>query len=190
MRREDPAGRARLAGRLYAASANTRRIVLERARDVVLVLDKLASILAAIPGHPRVAAASAVQLAGYSVGGAVAAEVAARDRRAVGVVNLDGGLYGPSDAGMIPVPFLMIYSAGNEGINDDLLPTQAARRTHPGTNHLSYHDVSGLLPQLRWLRAVGPAEPVAVLRWRNQSVVEFIHNASDRPTEKMAARLE
>lgn len=189
IRREDAAGRLRLAGRVYAASANTRRIVLERAQDTRLVLDNLASILAAVPGHAKGTAVSAVHLAGYSVGGAVATEVAARDRRAAGVVNLDGGLYGSSDARMIPVPYLMIYSAGTTGINDDLLPGQAAKMTHPGTNHLSYHDVAGLLPLLSWLRAVGPAEPVAVLRWRNQSVVQFIRNACGELTHKDAARL-
>jgi dienelactone hydrolase len=187
IRRADAAGRARLAGHLYATSSNTRRIVIERARDTLLVLDSLASILATIPGAARGAAAGAVQLVGYSVGGAVATEVAARDRRAVSVVNLDGGLYGPRDARLISVPYLMMYSAGNVGINDDLLPRQIARATHPGTNHLSYHDVAGLLPLLRWVRAVGPADPMAVLKWRNQSVAEYLHAVRGGPLERTPA---
>ncbi len=173
-KRADAAERARLAVRLYAAAAHTERIVLERACDTRFVLDRWAEVVAGIPGDAGAVESSAFHLVGYSVGGAVATRVAWGDRRILSVVNLDGGLYGSLGAAERPIPYLMIYSSGNEGINDDLLPNEATCRTAAGTEHLNFHDVAALLPPLRWIRAVGPADPAAVLRWRNQTVAEFL----------------
>ncbi len=175
IRRASTAERAGLARRLYEASDNTNRIALERAKDTSLVLDNWASILAAIPGRTACAGEPLkAHLVGYSLGGAVATEVARRDERVAGVVNIDGGLYGSIDAGSVRAPYLMIYSARNDAINDELLPKHAARMTAAGTYHLNYHDVAGLLPPLRWARAIGSADPVAVLEWRNRTVAEFV----------------
>jgi len=70
----------------------------------------------------------------------------------------------------------MIYSANNESINDELLPKHATCVTAANTSHLNYHDIAGLLPPLRWIRAVGSAEPVSVLQWRNRTIAEFIRD--------------
>jgi dienelactone hydrolase len=179
MRRAEAAERARLASELYAASGSTNRIVLERARDTLFVLADLPSILGAIPGA-RVAEGSSVHLVGYSLGGSVATQVAGRDRRAVSVVNIDGGLYASFDAA-VSVPYLMIYSASNEGINDALLPKHATRACAANTNHLNYHDVAGLVRPLRWIRAVGSADPGEVLRWRNQEIANFLNRVHGGP---------
>jgi dienelactone hydrolase len=171
------ADRAKLGRELSEASGNTNRITIERAKDTLFVLDNLTSILAQMPGGLGwVPEPSHVHLVGYSVGGAVATEVARSDRRVASAVNIDGGVYGLLDAGTVAVPYLMIYSATNEAINDELLPRPAVSLTAESTTHLNYHDVAGLLPQLRWLRALGRAEPVSVLQWRNRVVAEFIQD--------------
>ncbi len=179
IRRADASERARLASQLYAAAGSTHRIAVERARDTQFVLDQLPSLVAAIPGgDTRGADLSAVHLVGYSLGGAVATQVAGSGRRATCVVNIDGGLYGSSDASALRVPYLMMYSARNEAINDELLPKQATRIAAPGTHHLNYHDVAGLVPPLRWIRAVGPTDPIAALHWRNQTVAGFLRDSA------------
>lgn len=177
IKRADTAERVRLARELYEASGNANRIALERSRDTVFVLDHWASIVANVPGG-RVCAREPLRahLVGYSLGGAVATEVARTDQRAASVVNIDGGMYGSLDRGAVRVPYLMLYSASNEAINDELLPDHATRLTAANTRHLNYHDVAGLLPPLRWMRAIGSAEPVSVLRWRNRVVADFIRD--------------
>jgi dienelactone hydrolase len=181
MRRSNAAERAPLARRLYEVSYNTNRLVLERAIDTTTVLNNLRSILAAVPGrNARAPEPSQVHLIGFSVGGAVATEVALRDERIATVVNIDGGTYGSIDAARVRAPYLMIYSADNEAINDGLLPKHARCVTAANTSHLNYHDVAGLLPPLRWMRAVGSAEPVSVLQWRNRTVAEFIRDPAIR----------
>ena len=44
----------------------------------------------------------------------------------------------------------------------------------PKTTHLNVHDVAGMLPMLRWVRAVGPTNPAAALESRNSVVADFI----------------
>jgi predicted dienelactone hydrolase len=171
----NPTERAALAPKLYENSNSTDRIVLDRAQDARFVLDHLTSVLEAIPGSAaRLVDTLAVHLVGYSVGGAVATRVAADEGRIASVTNIDGGLYGTPDAMSLRVPYLMVYSAGNEGINDALLPPHATKLTAPKTAHLNFHDIAGMLPLLRWVRALGPTEPVAVLAWRSRVVADFI----------------
>lgn len=172
--RADAAARGALARRYYEACTNTNAVARERAADACWVLDRLASLLEAIPGRdPAAALASPVVAAGFSLGGAVACTLAARDARIAGVVNLDGGLHGVLDASALRVPVLMAYSAGNAGLNDALLPPQARRVVAPETTHLSFHDAAGLVPALRLLRATGRADALVTLRWRNRLVADF-----------------
>jgi predicted dienelactone hydrolase len=181
LRRANPAERAALARTLYENSTTTDRIVLERARDAQFALDHLASVLEAIPGGAAGPVDSPpVHLVGYSVGGAVATRVAADEGHAASVTNIDGGLYGTLDASTLRVPYLMVYSAGNEGINDALLPPHATRLTAPETVHLNFHDIAGMLPLLRWVRAIGPTEPCEVLDWRNRVVADFVGTLTSR----------
>jgi dienelactone hydrolase len=173
--RTDPAARAALAHDYYTASPNTNRIVRERAADTRLVLDRMESILDAIPGrHGNATSRPSVHLAGFSLGGAVATEVALHDARVASVVNLDGGTQGSIDAAALQVPYLMLYSQQNEGINDALLPTHAQRMAPAGTRHLNYHDIAGLVPLLRITPALGGIHPGKFLRHRNEMVRRFL----------------
>jgi hypothetical protein len=173
-----PAERARLAVKYYESATNTNRIVVERAVDTVFVLDRLREVLAHVPGFiSGQAAVSSVHLVGFSVGGAVSTETAKRDSRARSVVNLDGGWHGSLSHEQIRVPYLMLYSAQNDGINDSFLPEQARRETPPGTRHLNYHDLSGLIPSLRHLGATGTTDAGAFLTYRNQIVQDFMSEA-------------
>ncbi len=173
-----PSQRAALARTYYAASPNTARIVRERAADTGWVLDQMPTLLRCIPGMPADAALAArVKLAGFSLGGAVAVEVALRDARAAAVVNIDGGTQGSIDAAALAVPCLMLYSEDNAGINDALLPATTPRQIVPGTRHLNFHDVAGILPGLRFTRALGKVDVLAGLRERNLRVCGFLREA-------------
>lgn len=173
--RATPEARAALAREYYEASPNTARIVRERAADTRWVLEQRNTLLARIPGflvdECRV---SRVHLAGFSLGGAVAVETALHDKSIRSVVNIDGGTQGSTDASALSVPCLMLYSAGNAGMNDALLPASALRQTMAATRHLNFHDVSGLLPALRFTAALGDADPLAALRERNQRICSFL----------------
>jgi dienelactone hydrolase len=167
--------KSRLARQYYSLATVTNRIVRERALDTGFLLDHLPGVLATIPGSAAVApsAATPLHLVGYSVGGAVATEVALHCARVAAVVNLDGGTYGSIDATGLRMPCLMLSSGANDGINDALLPTHALRIATAHTTHLNFHDVASLLPGLRLLRAIGKADAGEFLRWRNQMVRQF-----------------
>lgn len=181
--RAAPQARAALAADYYRASTNTGRIVRERAADTAHLLHHWNRLLAAIPGPdpahaagapPSLAPAAGVHLLGFSLGGAVATAAALAGAPARSVVNLDGGTQGPVDATALRAPCLMHYSAANEGINDELLPTHAVRETAPDTRHLNFHDLAGLVPALRFTPVLGSVDPVAFLARRNLRVESFL----------------
>lgn len=178
--RAAPLDRSALARQYYAASPDTGRIVRERATDTRWVLDQVDVLLGQIPGLPQRATPASdtrplgVSLAGFSLGGAVSVEVALQDSRVCSVMNIDGGTQGSIDAAALPVPCLMLYSEGNAGMNDALLPAATLRWVVPGTRHLNFHDVSGMLPGLRFTRALGTADPLEALRERNLRVCSFL----------------
>jgi dienelactone hydrolase len=177
--RANPTTRATLARRYYEASPNTARIVRERAADSLWVLDQCEALLERIPGlATSKRRASNVHMAGFSLGGAVAVEAALQDRRIRTVVNIDGGTQGTIDATALSAPCLMLYSEGNAGMNDALLPAATVRSVVPGTRHLNFHDIAGLLPALRFTPALGTAHPLAALRERNQGICDFVGAAS------------
>lgn len=170
-----PRERAELGPEYYAEAIDTGRIVRERAADTSFVLTHVREILAAIPGCSESSVdVSSAHLVGFSVGGAVATVTAETDPRARSVVNLDGGLYGSSNARGIPVPYLMLYSAVSDGSNDDLLPAHADRGAAAGTRHLDFHDVAALLPVLRYVRATGAKNAEQFLAARNAAVRDFL----------------
>jgi dienelactone hydrolase len=174
LREAAPQERGRLAVEYYESATNTNRIVIARAADTVFVLDHLSEVLAAIPGFGSGGmGVSATHLVGFSVGGAVSTETAKRDSRAHSVVNLDGGWHGSLGREEICVPYLMMYSSANDGINEQVLPGHARCITPPGTRHLNYHDVAGLMPFLRYFGAIGTTDPGAFLAYRNQMVRQF-----------------
>ena len=92
------------------AASNVR--VASEASTALRVLDRF-SRLANAPDAPwggRVDV-SRVGFIGYSFGGAVAAEAAARDHRIGAVVNLDGGLFGQAARdGIVQGPYLLMLS--------------------------------------------------------------------------------
>src|SRR5690606_31139592 len=111
--------KAALAAEYYARSSRTNRIVIERSLDTSFVLDHVAELLRHVPGLDGDPLADRpIHLVGFSVGGAVAHETAGRDPRAASVTNLDGGLYGTQPALPVARPYLMLYSAANEGSKD------------------------------------------------------------------------
>lgn len=166
--------RAKLAVEYYRASTNTNRIVVERSIDTSFVLDHIEEVLAQIPGaQVRSIDKSSAHLIGLSVGGAVSTETAKRDSRACSVINLDGGMQGSLDAKEVRVPYLMMYSSANDGINDELLPPSATRLVPPDTKHLNYHDIAALLPLLRYAGVTGRTNAKVFLAYRNNTVREF-----------------
>jgi dienelactone hydrolase len=173
LRHASPTDRAKLAPAVYRASTNTNRIVVERARDTAFVLDNVDSVLEQIPGASNRIDADSVQLVGFSVGGAVATEAARADGRAASVVNIDGGMQGTLGSEALRVPYLMMYSAANEGMNDALLPPGAQRLVGADTAHLNHHDAAALVPGLRLFGAIGKTAPKAFLTQRNRAVVAF-----------------
>lgn len=165
-----------LAAQYYARSPRTNRIVVERSLDTSFVLDHIAEVLRRVPGLDGDGLADRpIHLVGFSVGGAVAHETAGRDPRAASVTNLDGGLYGTQPALPVARPYLMLYSAANEGSNDALLPPHAERCAFAGSDHLSYHDASLWLPWRRYRRSGGGARDL--LERRNRTVAAFLERA-------------
>lgn len=172
------AEKAGLAMELYQTSANTNRLVIERAYDTSYVLNRADEVLAQIPDRgPAVPKVSSASLVGFSVGGAVATETASSDTRVRAVVNLDGGMYGSHCSTRVSQPYLMAYSSANDGINDRLLPMQATRMTLPSSTHLNYHDIAMLLPFLRFAGALGSSSPRAGIEERNRLVRRFLLSA-------------
>jgi dienelactone hydrolase len=166
--------RPQLAVGYYRAATSTNRVVVERAIDTSYVLDRLDTVVAAIPGvRSQAVDTSSAHLVGFSAGGAVATEAAKRDFRARSVVNLDGGMHGTLDTVRVRQPYLMLYSSVNEGMNDELLPQHAQRWAPGGTTHLNYHDVAGLVPVLKLARLTGRTNPREFLEQRNRLVWDF-----------------
>jgi dienelactone hydrolase len=172
--------RSRLAPEYYRASPVSCQIVIERAHDTAFVLRRVKEVMGALPGISSDSVdPEHAHLIGYSIGGAVSMEVARNNTAALSVVSIDGGLQGSLRGQPIRTPVLMLYSEANEGINDELLPPHAEKLTLPGTTHLSFHDVSLLLPFLRYLGATGKLKPAECLAHRNQAVLTFIARAGD-----------
>lgn len=181
LKRASRAERAKLAPDYYAASRGTNRIVIERSRDVSFLLDRIAEVLAQIPGlETHQIGAHRAHLIGYSVGGAVSTETAKRDPRILSVVSLDGGMQGTMDGAAIQGPYLMMYSSANDGMNERLLPDHAVRITPPNTTHINYHDIAMLMPVLRYMRVTGPTNPKTFIQFRNRTVREFVSTVTTR----------
>jgi len=168
----------RLATEYYRESSNTNLIVMERATDTCYVMDHLAEVFSKTPGYVRGAIdESGASQIGFSVGGAVASEVATKRATTLAVVNLDGGMYGSLNTTNLFQPYLMLYSSSNEDINASLLPSHAKSIAPPLSKHLNYHDVSMVLPLLRFTGATGKTEPKEFIQQRNSAVRTFLLTA-------------
>jgi hypothetical protein len=170
-------------GRHYFESAlNANRIVAERAADIAHVLGRLNDVAPLVPGlqNPGLGEQS-IFLVGLSLGGAVATEFAAMDQRAGAVVNMDGGIFGTRIGHPPHIPYLMLYSSLTEGLNDVLLPGGAERQAPPHAAHLNYHDISILMPELRFFGAVGRTDARRFIEERNRTVLDFLNR--NRPSQ-------
>jgi dienelactone hydrolase len=172
-------GRAALWKEYFRIASNTNRIASARAVDIEYAIAKLETLLETIPGVGGISGARTVGTIGYSMGGAVATEFAKASNTGTGcVVNMDGGIYGTRPENPIDKAYLMLYSEENSGANDlSLAATPAVeitRRVIPGTKHLNLHDIAAIYPLLRWLGAIGSANPAAVCEERNRLVSAFL----------------
>ncbi len=113
-------------------------------------------------------------MVGFSLGGAIATEFAASDCRAAAIVNLDGGFFGSQQGELIAAPYLMMYSGESEGMNDALLPKQTRSITGPLTKHLNYHDISMMMPFLRYAGILGRAHARDFIELRNHEICDFL----------------
>ena len=167
--------------RYFRIASNTNRIVSGRSADVQHVASEIGKVLSAIP-EIDILAARIVGAIGLSLGGAVVTESSKTPAsQIVRVVNLDGGSYGELQDEPVRTPYLMLYSEENEGTNDIALRAisggEVTRRVLPATKHLNFHDISMVYPVMKWMRAIGSADPAFAIRQRNEMVHEFMCGA-------------
>jgi len=166
----------------FKIASNTNSIVAERARDTQFAVNNLEKILAEISGLSfNTVNADNIGMIGLSLGGAVATEFSKTDNRAAFVVNIDGGIYGDKIEAPITVPYLMVYSDDNADCNALLLNPTATpihNQTVAGAKHLNFHDISTILPVLRWTKATGKICASDAIRIRNQAVLAFSNQYS------------
>lgn len=163
----------------FRLASNTNRIVEARSLDAEHVVAELGALLAMIPAASRAAEAELIGMLGLSIGGAVAIEYAKRNHgRARSVVNMDGGIYGTLPDEPVEAHCLMLCSEENRGLNDlALSAANGGAITNvviPGTKHLNFHDIAAIYPKLKWLGALGSADPAAVIHERNRVVSDFL----------------
>lgn len=187
--------RAALWKQYFRLASNTNRIVEARSLDVEHVVAELAPLLGMIPGVSRAAEAELIGILGLSIGGAVAIEYAKRNRdRTRRVVNMDGGIYGALPDESVEAYCLMLCSEENRGLNDlALSAANGGTITNvviPGTKHLNFHDIAAVFPKLKWLGALGSADPAAVIHERNRLVLDFLSQGARDEEAAPAARDE
>ena len=173
------AERAALWNEYFRIASNTNRIVSARCVDIEYAIAELETVMNVIPGVDAVPATELVGVIGLSLGGAVATEYAKQNGERVScVVNLDGGIYGTQPEKPIDTSYLMLYSQENSGGNDSSLATtdgtELVRKVIPDTKHLNFHDIAAIYPFLKWLGAIGSANPMAVVKERNQWISDFL----------------
>ncbi len=169
--------RAEITREWLQAAETTPQVVAGRTTDSVHVLDHLDEILASVPQlDTSVPVRPCIGAFGLSLGGATATQLSKTDERISAVVNLDGGLFGARMNDPITVPYLMMYSAGNEGGNDLLLANASNKLEHftlPDSMHTDFHDASLLMPLLRWFNITSSPNPAATIKLRNTQVRQF-----------------
>jgi hypothetical protein len=173
--------RPELCKRYFRIASNTNRTVSGRSADVRYAASEIGNVLSVIP-EIDIDAARIVGAIGLSLGGAVVTESSKTPASPiVRVVNLDGGNYGELQDEPVRTPYLMLYSEENEGTNDIALKAvggvEVVTRVLPATKHLNFHDISVVYPVIKWMRAIGSADPAFAIRRRNEIVHEFVCGA-------------
>jgi hypothetical protein len=172
--------KATLSHQFYSQASNTNRIVSTRTEDTQFVADHLQTLLKKIPKLDDCNLNFGIFGAlGLSLGGAVSTEFLKMDHRAILAVNIDGGIYGLRNRESISKPYLMIYSEMNHNINELSLNTESGTEiecvTLDKTKHLNLHEISFILPLVRWLPATGIAKSSGVIIQRNQQILDFVN---------------
>jgi dienelactone hydrolase len=174
--------RAELWKKYFRTASVTNRIVSGRSADIQHAASKIGTVLNKIPKIDA-APARIVGAIGLSLGGAVATEFSKAPGSQIRcVVNLDGGNYGELQDEPIRIPYLMLYSEENEGTNDVALNAvngiEVAGCALPKTRHLNLHDISMVYPVMKWMGAIGSADPAFAIHRRNEVVHEFVCRAA------------
>jgi dienelactone hydrolase len=172
--------RAELSKRYFEIASNTNHIVSARTADVEHVVKSLKALLGLLSAFGDVRDPEILGVLGFSLGGAVATEYSKQNTEISCAVNIDGGIYGEKLDLPITCPYLMLYSQQNSGSNDRSLITGGntwiRSETIPDTKHLNFHDIASIYPILRLLKVVGKANPVDVLKRRNQLIADVVSN--------------
>jgi dienelactone hydrolase len=170
--------RSELWGKYFRIASSTNRIVSARSADVGFVISEMQAVLSGIPALDESAGTRILGVIGLSLGGAVATEFSKTQGNHLRcVVNMDGGHYGELQDEPVRIRYLMVYSEENEGINDSALNAVSGVDIRTSalaeTKHLNFHDIAGIYPVMKWMRVIGRADPLDVLRRRNEMVHEF-----------------
>ncbi|MFD7246819.1 alpha/beta hydrolase family protein [Streptomyces massasporeus] len=164
-----------LACERVATDEERAQVVMDRARDLSFVIDRL-SVLGAPSGTPhgqkilpyaRMVDVRRIGVVGHSLGGAAAAAVMLRDERVRAGVNLDGNFFVPfAGAGLEGRPFMMMgasatHSPGSSGSDwrDAWTRMDGWKRwlTVAGAEHFTFTDLPVLAQRL------GLSDPAAPL---------------------------
>jgi len=119
---------------------------------------------------------SRVGVFGMSFGGATALQVCAIDSRCKAALNMDGFQYGVLVDDPLQVPFLMMYSQGNSGVNDwalNDLPGSGFSLTVKDTTHENYTDFNLISPLFQALGALGKIDGRRMERIVNTYTLAF-----------------
>ena len=69
-------------------------------------------------------------------------------------------------------------------------PGPAWSVTSPGTRHLNYHDVAGVMPFLRYIGALGTANAGAFLAYRAMNAMKQVNVVPERTVETIKEDVE
>ena len=142
--------------RVLVGSKN--RAIARDVADTAFVADQLPSIQAPIRGFSSSLDLRRMGVFGHSDGGAIAGEFCKTDGRCKAGLNMDGAQFGAHWKEPAQAPFAMLYSAGQEGLNDFAFPK--GRFDHfeydvAGAGHADFLDIGLVAPVLKQL-AQGP----------------------------------
>lgn len=183
--------------------AQTQRRADAKAERGARATSALLSAILASPFGASVAP-ERIAIAGFSFGGALAAETAARDVRVRAAINLDGWMFGASARTGVPKPYLVIGTGADDGsdpadalarafdtANADAIAAGLARHGGffieiDGSRHASFRDPA-LQPVLLGRRNAGPTGGAHVHRIVTALCVAFLERyVRDRPTPLFA----
>jgi predicted dienelactone hydrolase len=123
-------------------------------KDIQLVTDNIAQIEAPIDNFLTSINQEKLGVFGMSRGGAAAGEFCKIDNRCVAGVNMDGLQYGANWRSPMNVPFLMLYSFNNSGMNDfaySSLEQTFHDYTLKNSVHADFTDLALIVPLIHYM---------------------------------------